>query len=78
MFLQDTKVGDERSFCLKICLNPYRFCISTFILCTLSDGKGLNLHQFILYIAQSDLFRMTQSSQPVRIRMHHVELVMAA
>ena len=32
MFLQDTKVGDECSFCLKICLNPYRFCIATFIL----------------------------------------------
>ena len=45
---------------------------------TLSDGKGLNLHQFILHIAQSDLFRMAQSSQPVRIRVHHVELVMAA
>ena len=29
MFLQDTKVGDECSFCLKICLNPYRFCIAT-------------------------------------------------
>ena len=25
---------------------------------TLSDRKGLNLHQFILHIAQSDLFRM--------------------
>ena len=45
---------------------------------TLSDRKGLNLHQFILHIAQSDLFRMAQSSQPVRIRVHHVELVMAA
>ena len=45
---------------------------------TLSDGKGLNLHQFILHIAQSDLFRMAQSSQPVRIRVHHVELVMTA
>ena len=45
---------------------------------TLSDRKGLNLHQFILHIAQSDLFRMAQSSQPVRIRVHHVELVMTA
>lgn len=32
MFLQNTKVGDERSFCLKICLNPYRFCIGMFVL----------------------------------------------
>ena len=32
MFLQNTKVEDERSFCLKICLNPYRFCIGMFVL----------------------------------------------
>lgn len=32
MFLQDTKVGDERSFCLKICPNPYKFCIGMFVL----------------------------------------------
>ena len=32
MFLQDTKVGDERSFCLKICPNTYKFCIGMFVL----------------------------------------------
>lgn len=58
MFLQDTKVGDEHSFCLKICPNPYKFCIGMFVLRLFLDGKGLNLHQFILHIAQSDLFRM--------------------
>lgn len=31
MFFQDTKVGDECSFRLKICLNPYKFCIDIFI-----------------------------------------------
>ena len=32
MFLKNKKIRDESSFCLKICPNPYKFCIGMFVL----------------------------------------------